>query len=309
MTYKSMTHKSKAALLAAVEIGNKVTVSYREETFVLLLLNAWEIMLKARIVQEHGDELACITKRADVDVDSNLSRRTISITKALGRLRVPSNVKTNLLGIIEVRNCVAHLGDLDGECRETIRKFGGASVVNFGKLYHKWFGETLPVPYLLPIAFVGEADILPPRRMSGGQRRLLNHLSSLIETSRAEEDGYEVALSVTVSIRPATSGGGATVGATNDPHAPRLHLSDDELINKFPWVYKDVVNECKMMSEFKRNPEFHGVLKEVRRDPECGFERKLNPTGSRSAKQWRYSSVALERIRAHYTGGEGSDGG
>ena len=38
------------ALLAAVEIYNKPRVEYREQTVAFLLVNAWEVIIKARIV-------------------------------------------------------------------------------------------------------------------------------------------------------------------------------------------------------------------------------------------------------------------
>ena len=35
------------AIMAAVEIYNKPAIEYREECFVILLINAWELFLKA----------------------------------------------------------------------------------------------------------------------------------------------------------------------------------------------------------------------------------------------------------------------
>ena len=46
-SYRKLLGNAKAALLAAIEIYNKPQIAYRDECFVLLMLNAWELTLKA----------------------------------------------------------------------------------------------------------------------------------------------------------------------------------------------------------------------------------------------------------------------
>ena len=43
------------AAVAAIEVYNKPNFSYREEAFSLLMTNAWELLLKAKWVADHGD--------------------------------------------------------------------------------------------------------------------------------------------------------------------------------------------------------------------------------------------------------------
>jgi len=38
-------------MLAAIEVYNKPIFEYREETYAILAVNAWELLLKARILQ------------------------------------------------------------------------------------------------------------------------------------------------------------------------------------------------------------------------------------------------------------------
>lgn len=44
--YKSFIDKSVGAALSAIEIYNKPDFKYREETFAILMINAWELLLK-----------------------------------------------------------------------------------------------------------------------------------------------------------------------------------------------------------------------------------------------------------------------
>lgn len=46
-SYRKLLANAKAAMLAAIEIYNKPTALYREECAVILMLNAWELALKA----------------------------------------------------------------------------------------------------------------------------------------------------------------------------------------------------------------------------------------------------------------------
>jgi hypothetical protein len=47
--------RSIQACLAAIEIYNKPDFRYREEAFSMLMMNAWELLLKARILKENGN--------------------------------------------------------------------------------------------------------------------------------------------------------------------------------------------------------------------------------------------------------------
>ncbi len=58
--YWTVVEKSRAACVAAVETYNRASSPYREETFAILMINAWELLLKARIMKENGSKRASI---------------------------------------------------------------------------------------------------------------------------------------------------------------------------------------------------------------------------------------------------------
>jgi hypothetical protein len=55
--YMALIEKSIQACLAAIEIYNKPEFRYREEAFSILMLTAWELLLKARILKENRNSL------------------------------------------------------------------------------------------------------------------------------------------------------------------------------------------------------------------------------------------------------------
>ena len=48
---RTLADKSIDAMLAAIEVYNKPTFAYREESFAILAINSWELLLKARLLQ------------------------------------------------------------------------------------------------------------------------------------------------------------------------------------------------------------------------------------------------------------------
>lgn len=77
---RSLLDKSLGAMLAALEIYNKPVFSYREETFAILAVNAWELLLKARILQLGSNKIASILiyehrTKADGNTSDKLYRK------------------------------------------------------------------------------------------------------------------------------------------------------------------------------------------------------------------------------------------
>jgi len=96
---KHLLKNAQAALLAAIEIYNKPQFNYRDECVVILLLNAWELLLKALIVK----------KGASIFYEEQPDR-TLSCTAAF-------NMATTLISINNSASVKCNL-DLLGEYRD-----------------------------------------------------------------------------------------------------------------------------------------------------------------------------------------------
>jgi hypothetical protein len=55
-----LLQNAEAALISAIEIYNKPAFAYREETFAILALNAWELLLKAKLLQVEKNNARCL---------------------------------------------------------------------------------------------------------------------------------------------------------------------------------------------------------------------------------------------------------
>ena len=54
---QKLLDKSIAATVAAIEIYNKPDFQYRGETFSILAINGWELLLKAKWLDENGNKI------------------------------------------------------------------------------------------------------------------------------------------------------------------------------------------------------------------------------------------------------------
>ena len=79
-SYRRLLGNGRAALLAAIEIYNKPRIEYRDECFVILLLNAWELTLKA-LLAKNQQSVFYKKRRGE-------PRRTYSLTDALKKAEI-----------------------------------------------------------------------------------------------------------------------------------------------------------------------------------------------------------------------------
>jgi len=54
-SYRRLLANAQSALVAAVEIYNKPAIEYRDEAFAILVVNAWELLLKAVLAKGKKD--------------------------------------------------------------------------------------------------------------------------------------------------------------------------------------------------------------------------------------------------------------
>lgn len=96
-----LLEKSKEAFVMAIEIYNKPTIRYRVEGFSFFICNAWELMLKAHIMNKEGN-LAIYYK--------DNPNRTISLDMCIRKIftNETTPARMNLMKIIELRNTSTH---------------------------------------------------------------------------------------------------------------------------------------------------------------------------------------------------------
>lgn len=294
-----MARCAASALLAAVEIYNKPSFAHREQSFAILTANAWEILAKARVIQQNNERIQSIYRAKDRrnryprgDYEDIL---TIRIEQALSKASIPPNIYSNVAGIIKIRNSMVHLGVLKPQTSMQILSFGTASVQNFITLYANWFRETVSIPYLLPVGFTGEANFSSANAPKK-QRELISELTELANSPADSDSVYSVSIQVSVRLNPIFSGGG-TIGITDDPNAPRVQVSDDEWLQQFPKSHADILIACRdRYTDFRQTRRFYELMRVIKSNPMCAWERRFDPTNRSSQTKWFYNQEQVFRI-------------
>lgn len=94
-----MLHKSEHAILSALQVINDPTSVYRLESFLFLFINAWELLLKAKVIVDFGEA-------AIYEGDKRTITITSAIKKCFSRENDPIAINLNLIN--DLRNEVAH---------------------------------------------------------------------------------------------------------------------------------------------------------------------------------------------------------
>lgn len=92
--------KSLQAAVAAIEIYNKPDFRYREESFAVLICNAWELLLKAKVLADGNEEFERIVAyRTEKDPETGESRQVAKENRS-------GNAMTLGIGVVDVsRSC------------------------------------------------------------------------------------------------------------------------------------------------------------------------------------------------------------
>lgn len=165
-SYRNLIGNSKSALLSAIEIYNKPNFKYRDETFVILLLNAWELLLKA-ILSRHHKSIYYPKRRKE-------PYRTLSMQDAFNRAEplftskvVPLPLRRNLDLLSTYRDNAVHFYNEPG-FGSVVYSLAQTSVINFKDLLCEVFGVHLEREItwqLLPLGL--EPPIDPIAYLSG----------------------------------------------------------------------------------------------------------------------------------------------
>lgn len=327
MVLNNLLKNSIAAYFAAIEIHNKPNFFYRYETTTLLLMNAWELVLKA-FVKKYIKSKGIYTKNG----------HTISIDKAIGYAEeyINSNepkafnaIKENLLLIEEYRNNIVHY--YNEQLEPYIFMLTAKAALNYVDFLKKYFSKDILAEdglFILPLGFklpFKPEDFLSKKATnyvsSPESRAFINSMIRIIDDldNQGVEDtivvGFDIYLEnvkrmknrdllIAITSKDDADARFSKVSRyqfSNDPNAQKINLSDEEIIKVYPLTYKDVCERCRTEVEgFKQNNEFNSILSKLKGNSMFAHTRKLNPQSQKSAITTLYSESVIGEIKRMY---------
>jgi EC042_2821-lke REase/Protein of unknown function (DUF3644) len=216
-SYKSLRNNSKAAILAAIEIYNKPQIEYRDECFTILLINAWELLLKA-ILAKNKQHIYYAKKRKE-------PYRTLSIQDALLQAKdyFPAHISyqpvaQNINMLVTYRNNAIHFYNQQG-FGVVIYGLAQTSIINFRDLMHSVFNfdisnemaiSLLPLSFGTrpdPIQFLQQTKTDPPKNKAVAQfLKEISQATRNLETQQLDTTRFLTVFTVTLqSVKKVSS--------------------------------------------------------------------------------------------------------
>lgn len=316
-TKKLLLDASQAALFAGIEIHNKPNIAYRYPTATILIVNAWELALKAYVYQYIGKKKIC---EAD-------GKHTIPLSKALALVRDHVNaaeknkkfmaVAENIFQLNEYRCSNIHFAE--GALDPVVFMLLAKAVLNYDAFVKKYFNKDISKEdnlIILPIGLKLPFDPIDYLKQSfaGAQNDFVN---AVIQSIR-ELDGAGVEDSIVVGfslitdkvknvknadiLAALTNEEGAVpiqraIRYTDDPNAPEMRVRP----NLPPLRYADLQAKLKEKKPtIKFGKVFYAALKIIKANKNYCQSNYLDPENKSSTKKDFYTHEAVDALLTEY---------
>lgn len=325
---KSRAHtlaaKAVSAATAAIEIYNKPNFAYREESFAILMLNAWELLMKARVLSENSNDPKSIeswqhytnkdgTKSARRRPERSRSGniKTISIDRAAGLVRsyaeknINDTCAANLDLLTEIRDTAVHFRHNDLGLAVKVHEVGTASVRNFVTALNDWFDVSLDEMnfYLMPLAFQPPAAVvesLYSDQRSTAVAKLLEHIQQ--QETRQGDGVFAATLKIKMTLSRSNDNDAEVVRVgRGGANAIAVTLTEEQFRDQYPWDYKTLTKRLRdRYADFLANQRYHNLRQPLEAEPALCHTRLLNPENANSSTKKFYSPNMIARFDAHY---------
>lgn len=313
----SLLEKSIACAISAIEIYNKPDFKYREETFSILMINSWELILKAKLIKDNNNNIKIIyikenipkksggkSKRWKYKLNKKGYNLTFGIEKLLEIYSNKSEVDERCLENIEllnvIRNNSIHLINKDTELASIVYEVGSANLKNYVEFLMDNFNKDLSKYnfYLMPISFYNDYEIVENLKVEDTKfkKKLKKDLLALnIKYKSGPNEKYNILLSTKVSFLKGDKNGINTKFIkTQDEDALKVNLTDEEIDIKYPLSYGDLVKILKdRYINFKQDQKFNKLNSKYRKNINNAYQKFLNNKTKSGTSRWQYNKNIL----------------
>lgn len=324
--HKSFVDKSIGAALSAIEVYNKPDFKYREETFSILMINSWELLLKAKIVKENKGDLKSIylmvnkigkngNKLNSLTPDLNRSQnpKTIGLPKCLNiceqlPINLNSAVKENIFLLMEIRDTAIHFQHSDLYLSKKVFEIGTASLKNYLTLITEWFDYDLSVYnfFLMPMTFFHEFEGIKSFSINSNKDQIQNLLKYISEKEKEapsdETKDFNISLKLETKFVKSTSTESLLVNYSTDPNAIKINVQEEDVLKNYPYDYDRLTSALSARYiDFKANQKYHNIRKPLMKIKKYCKTRHLDPNNSKSPKKDWYGTEIFKEFDKHYT--------
>lgn len=312
--------RSILAMVAAIEVYNKPGFPYRNESFAILAMNGWELLIKAKWLDLHGNKKQSLyvyehrTTKSGQKGKRKYIKRTRSnapFTHELGYLaKQLVNKKTldtsacqNIEIMLEFRDCATHFYNESPTFYNRLYEVGAACLRNFANAAGEWFQRDVGEfnLHLMPMTFIALPPNVKSSLLNADESNFMAFMASMEELDVDPESPYSVSVNVELRFTKSKSKEGFPVQVTGDPSAVPVNITEEQILARYPWDYTTLTEKCRQRYAcFKANQGYHEIRKGLEEDERFGHLRFLDPGNAKSFKKRFFNPNIMVELDKHY---------
>ena len=317
---KQLLDRAVLAMVAAIEIYNKPGFPYRNESFTILAINGWELLLKAKWLELHGNKKQSLyiyesrmTRSGERSTKKYIkkTRSDAPMTHELGYLAkqlvnrkiLDSAASHNIEIMIEFRDCATHFYNESPAFNTRLYEIGAACVKNFVNAVHEWFRRDVTEfdLHLMPLTFMALPSNVEGSMLNLEERNFLTFLESVEDPDADPGSFYSISVNVELRFTKSKSKDALPVQVTTDPSALTVKLTEEDIRERYPWDYAALTERCRSRYDnFKMNQEYHDIRKRLETDERFARPRFLDPSNANSAKKTFFNPNIMLELDKYY---------
>lgn len=323
---ESLLENSKSAIISCVELHNKPSFNYRYEICTILIINGWELILKA-FINENYPDVRLILK-------DGTSKPFEECVKFVSSEKGNSfrTIEENLNRLYEFRNNIIHF--YKEQIGVILYSLIHKSILLYNTFLKDHFNTDLADEtnlFLLPIGFKPYASpvdfLTKDSELSRSSYAVSTFIKSIMIStellhSEGIEDsiitGFNVAIMNENRIKNADIIAGITndkskanlvitnelkdVIISTDENAKKIQIEEESLFKTiYVLSYYQVRNKCyQLFSDFKQNAKFNKIMKQLKGNPAFHKKRYLDFINMKGTGQDWYTHAIFEEVKKHY---------
>lgn len=312
---RELLDRAIAAMVAAIDVYNKPDFPYRAESFTILALNAWELLLKAKWLADRSNRFNSLFVRNGGARQKRLRyKRTRSgnpfthsldyLAKKLNEQKIlHESAQRNLEALTELRDTATHFYHRSRELAERAQEIGMACLKNFVSAVKDWFDEDLSRFnfYLMPLSFVAPPPTVEAIQLNKMEENFLRFLDSLKPDDGDPASRYSVAVNVEVRFIRSKATNAVPMRVTSDLNALPVRMTEEQVRENYPWDYAELTRRCReRYSTFKIDQTYHQLRKALEAEKRFAHIRRLDPDNPKSSKKIFYNPNILHELDKNY---------
>ncbi len=314
---KLLLDSSQAALFAGIEIHNKPHISFRYPTATILIINAWELVLKAYVYKYIDKKLIYESDKIHTKGFTKVLKISRDHINAIEKNKKFQAIYDNLDLLNEYRNTNVHF--VEGKLDPVIFMLISKAVINYDYFINKYFGKDITKDdnlIILPVGMKLPFDPIDYLKQDYGKahneyvNRIMQSIREL--NDNGVQDSIVIGFDIyadrikdykNADIIAAFENDPKAVALrkayriTNDPNAPAVRVEP----NFPPLDYYGLRDRTKeKYPEIKFGKVFNEAMKLIKQDETLCKPNYFNPHDKTGQKRFFYDYKAIEVLIAEY---------